>query len=131
MTGAPVPRSAAAPGAAARPLAARRPLLQRASGLLRWETLLLVVLALLVVEGTRLSKFFLTGPNFANLVSAVMEVAIVALPMTLIIITGEIDLSVESMIGLSGAILGWLWAAGVPIEVGIPIVLVVGALGGL
>ncbi len=32
-----------------------------------------------------------------------MEVAIVALPMTLIIITGEIDLSVESMIGLSGA----------------------------
>ena len=41
-----------------------------------------------------------------------MDVAIVALPMTLIIITGEIDLSVESMIGLSGAILGWLWAAG-------------------
>src|SRR5487761_23656 len=108
-----------------------RPLFQRASGLLRWESVLLVILVLLVIEGTRLSKFFLTGPNFANLTSAVMEVAIVALPMTLIIITGEIDLSVESMIGLSGAILGWLWAAGVPIEVGIPIVLVVGALGGL
>ena len=51
--------------------------------------------------------------------------------MTLIIITGEIDLSVESMIGLSGALLGWLWAAGVPLEVAIPIVLVVGILGGL
>jgi rhamnose transport system permease protein len=117
--------------AAGAPVAARRPLFQRASGLLRWESLLLVILALLAIEGARLSKFFLTGPNFANLVSAEMEVAIVALPMTLIIITGEIDLSVESMIGLSGAILGWLWAAGVPIEVGIPIVLVVGALGGL
>ena len=141
MTGAPVPGSGAAAGEAARPeatrpeaarpVSVRRPLLQRASGLLRWETLLLVVLALLVVEGTRLSKFFLTGPNFANLVSAVMEVAIVALPMTLIIITGEIDLSVESMIGLSGAIVGSLWAAGIPIEVGIVVVLIVGALGGL
>ena len=54
-----------------------------------------------------------------------------ALPMTLIIIIGEIDLSVESMAGLASAILGFLWAAGVPIEIGIPVVLVAGALGGL
>ena len=54
-----------------------------------------------------------------------------ALPMTLIIIAGEIDLSVESMAGLASAILGFLWAAGVPLEIGIPLVLVVGALGGL
>ena len=127
----PTPRPGGSADPAARSIGARRSRFTRASGLLRWETLLLVILALLVVEGSRLSKFFLTGPNFANLTSAVMEVAIVALPMTLIIITGEIDLSVESMIGLSGAILGWLWAAGVPLEVGIPIVLVVGALGGL
>jgi rhamnose transport system permease protein len=51
--------------------------------------------------------------------------------MTLIIIAGEIDLSVESMAGLASAILGFLWAAGVPLEVGIPIVLVVGVVGGL
>ena len=54
-----------------------------------------------------------------------------ALPMTLIIIAGEIDLSVESMAGLSSAILGFLWAAGVPMEVAIVVVLVVGVLGGL
>src|SRR5487761_2110289 len=93
-----------------------RPLFQRASGLLRWESVLLVILVLLVIEGTRLSKFFLTGPNFANLTSAVMEVAIVALPMTLIIITGEIDLSVEAMIGLLGGILNGLLVA----RVGLP-----------
>jgi rhamnose transport system permease protein len=104
---------------------------QLASILGRWEVLLLVILALLVLEGTRVSKFFLTGSNFANLTSAVMEVAIVALPMTLIIVTGEIDLSVESMIGLSSSILGWLWAFGVPLEAAIPLVLLVGALGGL
>ena len=54
-----------------------------------------------------------------------------ALPMTLVIIAGEIDLSVESMAGLASALLGFLWAAGVPLEIAIAVVLVVGALGGL
>lgn len=105
---------------------------RRWTGLLgRWETLLLVALAGLVVLGTSLSPFFLTPGNFSNLIAALMEVAIMALPMTLIIVAGEIDLSVESMAGLASAILGFLWAAGVPLEAGIPIVLIVGALGGL
>lgn len=97
----------------------------------RWETLLVVALFGLIAVGTSLSPFFLTAGNFANLVAALMEVAIMALPMTLIIIAAEIDLSVESMAGLASAVLGFLWAAGVPLEVAIPIVLVVGALGGL
>ena len=84
-----------------------------------------------IVLGNALSPFFLTPGNFSNLIAALMEVAIMALPMTLIIIAGEIDLSVESMAGLASAILGFLWAAGVPLEIGIPVVLVVGALGGL
>jgi rhamnose transport system permease protein len=99
--------------------------------LARWETLLIVALLLLIVLGNALSPFFLTTGNFANLIAALMEVAIMALPMTLIIIAGEIDLSVESMAGLSSALLGFLWAAGVPIEIGIAVVLVVGVLGGL
>jgi rhamnose transport system permease protein len=99
--------------------------------LARWETLLLVALVGLVVLGTALSPFFLTAGNFSNLIAALMEVAIMALPMTLIIVAGEIDLSVESMAGLACAILGFLWSAGVPLEIAIPAVLVVGALGGL
>ncbi len=96
----------------------------------RWETLLVILLAGLVFAGTQLSKVFLTGNNFANLSSSVMEVAIIALPMTLIIITGDIDLSVESMVGLAGAILGTLMVAGLPLPLAIVVVLVVGALGG-
>jgi rhamnose transport system permease protein len=97
----------------------------------RWETLLLAALAGLVVLGNALSPFFLTAGNFANLLSALMEVAIMALPMTLVIIAGEIDLSVESMAGLASSLLGFLWAAGIPLWVAIPLVLIVGALGGL
>jgi rhamnose transport system permease protein len=99
--------------------------------LARWETLLVIAVLGLVVLGMALSPVFLTPGNFTNLIAALMEVAIMALPMTLIIVAGEIDLSVESMAGLASAILGFLWAAGVPIWVGIPVVLVIGALGGL
>jgi rhamnose transport system permease protein len=35
------------------------------------------------------------------------------------------------MVGLSSCVLGWLWASGVPLEAGIPIVLMVGVAGGL
>ena len=99
--------------------------------LARWETLLVVAIAGLIVLGTVLSPFFLSAGNFANLIAALMEVAIMALPMTLIIVAGEIALSVESMAGLASALLGFMWAAGWPMEVAIPVVLVVGVVGGL
>ena len=96
----------------------------------RWETLLVLVLLGLGWLGMRLSPAFLSAQNFANLTVAEMEIAITAIPMTLIIIAGEIDLSVESMVGLSSAVLGFLWAAGVPLWADVALVLIMGALGG-
>jgi rhamnose transport system permease protein len=114
---------------------AERPTISRLVDLLRplarWESLLLLVVVALIAIGASLSPVFLTARNLPNLIVAVIEVAIMALPMTLVIIAGEIDLSVESMAGLACALLGFLFAAGVPVELAIPMVLVVGALGGL
>jgi rhamnose transport system permease protein len=106
------------------------------SSLARWEVLLVLILAVIVWWGSQISPFFIqpdfwNSANFGASISGTMEVAMMALAMTPIIICGDIDLSVESMVGLSGAILGVLWAAGVPLQLGIPIVLVVGLLGGL
>jgi rhamnose transport system permease protein len=103
----------------------------RLSALARWETLLVVMLLAEVAWGMQVSPAFLTDQNFANLTSATMEIAIMALPMTLIIIMADIDLSVESMVGMAGAVLGWLMVNGLPLPIAIPLVLVVGALGGL
>jgi rhamnose transport system permease protein len=104
----------------------------RLRGLASWEALLALVLLGMVGLGTATSPdVFLTPGNFTNLTAAVMEVAIMALPMTLIIIVADIDLSVESMLGLASAVLGFLYAEGVPLEVGIPVVVVMGAAGGL
>ncbi len=106
------------------------------STLARWEVLLIAILAVVIWAGVQISPFYLqldfwNSPNFGASISGTMEVAIMALAMTPIIIMGDIDLSVESMVGLSGAILGVLWAAGIPLQAGIPIVLVVGVFGGL
>lgn len=60
----------------------------------------------------------------------VAAILMIALPMTLIIITGEIDLSVASIVGLSSVVLGTLHQAGLPIEVAGLVAIVVGAIAG-
>jgi rhamnose transport system permease protein len=97
----------------------------------RWESLLVVTLVVFVILGSTLSPYFLTGSNFSDMTSNLMEKAIMALPLALIIIAGEIDLSVESMLGLAGALLGFTYALGWPLWLDIPLVLAVGAMGGL
>ena len=72
-------------------------------------TLLVVVLLLCIVLGSVLSPYFLPGFNFYALTSNGMEIAIMALPMTLIVIVGEIDLSVASVLGLASVVLGLIW----------------------
>ena len=68
----------------------------------RWETLLLVLLRGTIAFGASVSPYFLQWTNLFFICLNVGEIAIMALPLTLIVITGEIDLSVASMLGLCG-----------------------------
>jgi rhamnose transport system permease protein len=99
--------------------------------LARWESLTVALLVCTIVAGSISSPDFLTGGNFNSMLSDITEVALIALPMTFIIVAGEIDLSVASVLGLSSALLGSLWNHNWPIEAIIPTVLGVGALAGL
>ncbi len=94
---------------------------------LRWETGLALVVVAVGIVGTASSPQFLTGNNFFNLGLSYGEIAIMTLPMTLIIISGEIDLSVASTLGMSSALLGVLWSDGWPM----PAIFVVVAAAGL
>jgi rhamnose transport system permease protein len=96
----------------------------------RWEVGLLFALAAVVIFGVYASSQFLTASNLLYMNLSIGEVAIMALPMTLIIVTGEIDLSVASILGLSSALLGDLWLRGWPMPLVIATVLVVGAVAG-
>ena len=57
-------------------------------------------------------------------------ILLIALPMTLIIITGEIDLSVASIVGLSSVTVGVLHQGGMPLELAGLIALIVGGIAG-
>ncbi len=62
------------------------------------------------IAGASVSSGFFTGNNIFNLGLSYGEIAIMTLPMALIVISGEIDLSVASIAGMSSALLGYLWA---------------------
>ena len=97
---------------------------------LRWESGLVVVLAATLVFGAVRSSAFLNTTTLFYVGLNMGEIAIMALPLMLIVITGEIDLSVASMLGLSGAVMGQLHADGWPIALAMVAALVVGVLGG-
>src|SRR3977135_1885933 len=99
--------------------------------LVRWEGLLLAVLAVIfVVTGVSVPGY-LSPQNQINLLELSIEKAIVVLAMTFVIVSGEIDLSIASVMGLSAVLVAWLKEQGVPLEVGIVAALTVGALCGL
>jgi ribose transport system permease protein len=75
------------------------------------------------------SPYFLTSSNVYNLLDQSVVVGIVALGMTVVILTGGIDLSVGSVAGLTGIILG-LSMREVPFPVAIAIAVTCGALIG-
>lgn len=98
--------------------------------LVRWETLIIGLIVAVLIVGSGLSEQFLTSASFTTGSFDMIEVALIALPMTLVVITGEIDLSVASVLGLSSAFMGELWNAGLPLELIMPLCLVLGAVCG-
>jgi rhamnose transport system permease protein len=97
----------------------------------RWDVTVAALVVLLVVYGAGTEKTFGNALNISFLLGNTATIAIVALPMTLLVAAGEVDLSVGSMAGLSGSLLGALWNANWPIEAIIPFCLAVGLAGGL
>lgn len=97
----------------------------------RWEALMLAVVVVTIVVNALLSPFYLGLDNFVNLFWLSNEKIIVALIMTFIIITGEIDLSVASVMGFAAAVMATLHEAGSPFLLAILAGLLAGGLAGL
>jgi ribose transport system permease protein len=108
----------------------RRPRL-RLAGLADVLGLLLVLSALVVLFGL-LSRNFWTWRTLQSVVNQVPDLMVVAAGMTLVVIAGGIDLSVGSVLALSGAVLGIAMAGwGWPLWAAAMLCLAVGALCGL
>lgn len=94
------------------------------------EGILLVLLVIVVAVLAGFNDNFLSPRNLLNQGRLLSEVGLVALPMTYIIITGGIDLSVGSILGLSAILLGMSWEWGLPLGWAVAVALLIGCLAG-
>ena len=100
------------------------------SRLASWDVAVIVVAAVVIVVAAVGVEHFGTTRNFGFLVLELAPILILALPLTLIIVTGEIDLSIASMVGLTSAAMGVMWNAGMPLETIVWVTVVLGAVLG-
>jgi rhamnose transport system permease protein len=96
-----------------------------------WDTAILVLLLTVLILASLTTEGFLTALNFSYIFSNTSEIMIIAFAMLFMIIMGEIDLSVASILALGSAMLGWSYANGAPIWLSIIICILVGTLCGL
>jgi len=96
-----------------------------------WEGLLLFLLIVIVGLSFENSPVYMGVGNIVNLFQLEIEKIIVALAMTLLIINGEIDLSVASVMGLAACVVAWMFHHGVSMPLAMLAALVAGAVAGL
>ncbi|MGA2488629.1 MAG: ABC transporter permease [Anaerolineales bacterium] len=97
----------------------------------RWEWMLVALVVIAVVINSRLTPYFLNGQNLSRTSADFMELGLMMLPMVFIIITGNIDLSVASNLGMCASLMAVLWNLHVNIWIAAGAGLAVGTLGGL
>jgi rhamnose transport system permease protein len=96
-----------------------------------WEGLLFGLLVVVVALNALAVPGYLQPQNQVNLLQLSIEKAIVALAMTFVIIGGEIDLSVASIMGLAAILYAWSIDQGISPEIAFVLAIVAGLLCGL
>jgi len=95
----------------------------------------LLILAAIITIFSLLSPVFLTMTNWMNILRQVSMMAIVAVGFTMLLISGGLDLSIGSQIGVMGIVSGLLLTAGVnpilAVFIGVVATSVIGAFNGL
>jgi rhamnose transport system permease protein len=105
------------------------------SAIFSWEALLVVVAVAIFVINSFASPYFLDPYSLSDLTFNFTEKGLIAFAMALLIISGEIDLSVAAIIALASTMMGMAVQAGadtpVLVLVGIVVGLACGAFNGL
>ena len=92
-----------------------------------WEAILVAVAIAVFLTNTILSPHFLNAWNLSDATFNFTEKALIAFAMAMLIIAGEIDLSVASIIALASTAMGMVMTAGA----GVPVIVLTGLLTGL
>ena len=95
--------------------------------LMRWETLLAAIALAIFALNSVASPYFLDPYALSDLTFTFTEKGLIALPMALLIISGEFDLSVAAIMALASTLMGMAAEAGA----GTPLLVFIGVLVGL
>lgn len=95
-----------------------------------WETFLTFFLLFIVLIFGLITPGFLDVNNLLYSMNDFAYIALAAIPMTFVIITGGIDVSVGSIMGLSSITLGVLWMNGINIWIALIITLLISIAAG-
>lgn len=103
--------------------------------LLRAYTMVFALIAIWIYFHYSTDHIFLEPRNFSNLMRQTAVTGVLAVGMLMVIITGQIDLSVGSVVGLAGGVAaiaqGWLgWGLAPSLAAGIAVGLAIGAVQG-
>ena len=98
--------------------------------LLRTDTALVLALVAVLVWATLAVPYFAQPYTYSTLLLNIAPLLLLVLPVTLIIVTGEIDLSVGSVVGVSSALLGLLFSHGMPLAAAAAVSVLAGVLIG-
>ncbi|HFK1425778.1 autoinducer 2 import system permease LsrD [Bacillus cereus] len=96
----------------------------------RWEGVLIVLLLIEFILFSLINSDFLNISNLLFSTNDFLFIAIAAIPMTFVIVTGGIDVSVGSIMGLTSILIGVLWMNGISILFAVIISLIISCLAG-
>ncbi|MED4583856.1 ABC transporter permease [Brevibacillus choshinensis] len=97
---------------------------------LQWEWMLVLIFILINVINANLSPYYLNADSLRDATMTFLDKAFIVLPMVFVIILGDIDISVASIVALSSVVMADLYTMGVPMGLAVVICLAVGTLCG-
>ncbi|QKH05868.1 autoinducer 2 import system permease LsrD [Bacillus cereus] len=96
----------------------------------RWEGVLIILLLIEFILFSFINSNFLNISNLLFSTNDFLFIAIAAIPMTFVIVTGGIDVSVGSIMGLTSILIGVFWMNEIHILLAVIMALIVSCLAG-
>ncbi len=97
---------------------------------LQWEWLLVLIFIAVNIVNSTLSPYYFTADTFLQTPMTFLDMAFLVLPMTMVIILGNIDISVGSTVALSAVVMAVAYNAGLPMVLAVILCLLVASACG-
>lgn len=98
--------------------------------LLRWESMLILLLVVVNIMNIAISDKYWSVPGLFRATNSFLNIAFMVLPMCFVLVLGDIDISVGSILAFSATMLGITYNAGAPMGVAVLVALLTGTVCG-